>query len=373
MLFLVGGGGRGVAFGLADDVRATLLRDALDRLLASEPNQPEHDALAGALEGELALALLLTDQVEERVALVHRSLERARPAAPGPSLAQALLNVRIAKLGPRDVRDRLADADEVLALPGPARTAEQTLAALVSRHEDLLLLGDRRAAVVALDEATALADQHAHPYWRWVTATWLALEAIIDGRLDDAEQLAFEATTRQVGDHPEAMACLGVNLIDIRLYQGRAGELLDLVAAAADANPHIPCYRAVLALCAAQAGDAERASVAYDHFAAEHFTNIPADTNRLLTLGVLAHTTVDLDRRAHAGVLTDLLAPYAGQQIVLNCFGGGGSYWGPVAHQLGRLARLAGHDTAARWFDQASTEADDFGAPLAAARIAADR
>lgn len=374
VLYLVGGGGRGVALGLPDGERATLLREALDGLLSAPSEAPGHDALAGALEGELALALLLTDQIEERVALVQRSLQRARQADQGPSLAPALLQVRIAKLGPADIHDRLADADEVLALPSDARTPEQTLAALVNRHEDLLLLGERERAEAARHEATALADSYAHPYWRWVTATWGVLAAIIDGRLDDAEQLAFEATTRQIGDHPEAFACLGVNLIDIRLYQGRAGELLDLVADAADQNPHIPCYQAVLAMGSSEAGDADRAATAYDHFSNEQFANIPADTNRLLTIGVLAHTARALGRRADAPILADLLTPYADQQILLNCFGGGGSYWGPVAHQLARLARLDGDgDQADRRFDQAAASAAAFCAPLAEQQIVTDR
>ncbi len=385
VLFLVGGGGRGVALGLPDAERAALIQEALDGL-ADGPIElgdshdlddgldGAHHELAGALEGELALALLLTDRVDDREALARRSLARARQRPPGPALAQALLNVRLAKLGPRDVEARLSDGGELLALAPAHRSPEQTLAALVNRHEDLLLVGDRAAAQGALDHAIALADQYAHPYWRWVCATWTTLGAIIDGRLDEAEMLAFEATTRQVGDHPEALACLGVNLIDIRLYQGRAGELLELIAEAADANPHIPCYRAVLAMCAAESGDLDQARRAYAHFACDHFTTIPADTNRLLTLGVLAHTAVALDDRAAAPRLDELLGPYAGQQILLNCFGGGGSYWGPVSHQLARLAMLDGRDADAEGLvTQAAASATTFGAPLAAQRIADDR
>ena len=409
VLHLVGGGGRGVAVGLSDAERAALLTEALDALVAgdpavaapqdpirdefndgtseeisevddhpADPDDPDDRALAGAIEGELALALLLTDRVAERERLVHRSLRRARDTAardggPDATLAPALIRARIARVGPGDVTARLADVDEVLALPPALRTPEQTLAALVHRHEDLLLLGDRRAAAEALTQATVLADDYAHPYWRWVTATWWGLAAIIDGRLDEAEALAFDATTRQIGDHPEAFACLGVNLIDIRLHQGRSGELLDLVAQAAADNPHIPAYRAVLALCASEAGDHAVAAAAYDHFAANGFSTIPLDTNRLLTFGVLAHTAVTLQRAADAHRLLDLLRPYAGQHVLLNCFGGGGAVWGPVDHQLGRLARLDGDGPEAdARLAAALAQAEAFGAPLAADRVRAD-
>ena len=66
------------------------------------------------------------------------------------------------------------------------------------------------------------------------------------------------------------------------------------------------------------------------------FRSIPADTNRLLTLAVLADVAATLGDAPGAAELTELLAPHAGRHVLLNCFGGGGAYWGPVATQLGQ-------------------------------------
>jgi hypothetical protein len=245
------------------------------------------------------------------------------------------------------------------------------MAAHCYRHEDLLRLGDRDGAGRALDEADELARHYRHPYWQWAVQTWRGLRASIDGDLETAERLAHEACERQVGV-AEATACLGVNLVNLRLFQDRAGEVLDLLGAAADASPQIPCYRAVLALCAAEAGHEELARTSYRSFAAADFANLPEDTNRFLGLGVLAHVAVELGDRVGGRRLAELLGPYRGQWVLLNCYGGGGAHWGPVAHQLARLAVLDDRDEDADALFSEAVEAST-GAPLVEARIVADR
>ena len=184
----------------------------------------------------------------------------------------------------------------------------------MARHEDALLIGDRALARQALARAADEVEGSGHPYWRWVVQTWQVLGLIIDGELDAAEALAFDAVQLQA-DHPESMACLGVNLVDVRLFQGRSGEVVDLLAAAADANPQIPCYRAVLSLCLAEADRLDEAEVQYRTFADASFRTVPDDTNRLLTLGVLADVAATVEDRVGATELLELLTPHADRQV----------------------------------------------------------
>src|SRR4029077_18867491 len=146
------------------------------------------------------------------------------------------------------------------------------------------------------------------------------------------------------------------NLVDIRLLQGRSVEILDALRAAADDNPHIPAYRAVLALCCACGGDPEGARAAYDHLAARGFT-LPPDSNWLLGTAVLADTATTLEDHDGARTLARLLEPYSDRQVVRNCCGGGGAYWGPVAHHLGRLELLLGRTDRARELLEAAVHA----------------
>lgn len=365
VLAFVGGGGRGVAVELPDAERACLLREALAALDEGD----DGDLLVPVLS-ELALALLLTDNVAERNMFARRAVEIARKRSDRPALSGALLSRRLLRMGPEDLDDRLADLDEILAQPSAVRPTDVTLAALAARHEDLLAGGQRREARLALRALLDLANEFGHPYWSWVARTWQTLSAIIDGSLDEAEGLAFDALALQP-NHPEAIACLGVNLVDIRLYQGRASEVLDLLAAAADENPHIPAYRAVLALCCIEAGDTERTLPAYRAFADDQFSKIPMDTNRLLTLSVLAHVAAQVGSDSERLALKELLVPWRGQQSLLNCFAGGGAYWGPVAHSLGVLEAPGPLRDAL--LDDAERSAARFGAPLALARIALSR
>lgn len=391
VLVLVGRAGRGATERLTDLEQAALLREALDGLAELEARDPidpaalvgepqrhaelvRRETLACRVEGELALALALTASPAERNWLAQRAVARARSLHPADTrlTARALLISRLARIEPHQVRQRLADLDQVLAIAPSGRSVDATLAAHTYRHEDLLTCGEREASRAALAEAIDLAERSQHPYWSWATAVWLGLDALIDGDLDLAEERAVAAAALQ-GSEGGAQACLGVNLVNIRLYQGRSGEVLDLLAAAAEASPHIPCYRAVHALCAVEAGEEAAATASYERFRSSGFAAIPHDTNRLLALVVLADAAVQLGDAEGAPLLRDLLAPAGHLNALLNCYGGGGAFWGPVAHQLARLESLLGNRAEAdAWFAVAEATARATGAPLALARVVGD-
>ena len=293
-LALVGGGGRGVAVDLEDAARAALLRDALAGL-----DDSDVDLLVAVL-GELALALVLTDAKDERDELAQRCLREARRGSDPDGLAVALQARRIALMGPAGTVARVADGREALALPAAEIAPERALAAQLGLVEDLLELGDRAGVDAAIEQARAQADRLAHPYWSWAATSWRALVSIVDGNLEEAEALACEAFAHQApAGHPEAVAALGVNLVDIRLFQGRSAEMMDLLREAADQNPQIPAYRAVLALCCADAGDLSGARAAYEQLAARGF-ELPPDSNWLLAIAVLADTAATLGDREGA-------------------------------------------------------------------------
>ena len=361
-LALVGGGGRGVATDLGDAERAALLRVALEGL-----NPDDVDLLVPVL-AELALALVLTDAAGERASLCERCLALARLGGDPAAIATALWARRIALMGPAGTEARVSEGREAVDLPRAGVPPELRIAAELGLVEDLLELGDRDGADDALANAVRLSAELDHPYWSWATTCWQTLVTLIDGQCDEAEQLAFAAAERAPADHPEAVAALGVNLVDVRLFQGRAGEMLDLLTGAADDNPNIPAYRAVLALCSADTGDLDRARAAYEHFARHRF-ELPADSNWLLAVAVLADAGATLGDPMGAATLTELLEPWADRQVVLNCYGGGGAYWGPVAHHLGRLAAVRGdRGGARRLLAEAVERSEAFRAPAFASR-----
>lgn len=380
-LALVGRAGRGASLTADDTEHVELLREALHVIERSDAEQ-EADTIAAtattdelrcALERELALSLLLSDAAEERALLLRRSVDRARGLRPvrHETLANALLGSRYAQLGAGDLGARLGDIDEVLAMPARSVGLDVRLAAYCYRHEDLLRLGRFADADAALDQAERLASRFPHPYWTWAVRTWRALTLVRAGDLGAAEAAAVGAAVARP-QVAEAAACLAVNLVDVRLYQGRAREMIPALAAATVANPHIPAYRAVLALCTSESGDLARAGDELRWFLDASFENLPDDTNRFLGLGVLAHVAASVGDATAGDLLTELLTPYEHQWLVVQCYGGGGATWGPVAHGLARLAVLAGRfEQAERFYDRATLLA--VGAPLVTQRIADDR
>jgi len=354
-LFLTGRAGRGAAHGMSDSDRIRRLERALEAVCSWDAADVDHDtalfpmgrnalaALRTGVEVELAWAMLFTGSLDQRAELLAGTLERARADRAEPArLARALLAQRNVATGPGQVTRRIAISDEVLALPREALPVDTVVSAWLCRHEDLLSVGDRAGARAALDAASHTVHLHAHPYWHWATATWESLWKLVNGDPDAAEVALGAASGLQPAGSTEAAACAAVQLVAIRLAQRRAGEVVDLLASSARARPEVPAYRAVLALAASLAGDTATAAEAYGHFAADGFASVPVDSNRLLTLAVLGDVAADLGDARAAAILDERLAPDDGTMVVLNGFGGGGSWWGPVARVRSRLADVLG-------------------------------
>ncbi len=248
--------------------------------------------------------------------------------------------------------------------------SETLIAAHCYRHEDLVRKGDFSGASLALDASSEIVDHYPEPYWRWVITTWRYLGELHAGHIDRAEELAHAAAAMR-RTVMEAQACLAVNLVNIRLYQGRPAEMMPTLAGAVESHPEIPAYRAVLAFCASEAGDHDAAGETLRWFDRAGYANLPTDTNRFLALALLGHVAASARDVAAGRSLRVLLEPYREHWVVLACYGGGGASWGPATHVLARLADLAGdRATADAEFERALVQARY--APLALARIKHD-
>ncbi len=354
-LALAGGGGRSSA----DPARlrwVPLLEEALTFLDDSDSDQHLRISLLGAL----SLSLLLTDRDEERVTYGRSSLEAARRSGDGQLLARALLDHRYT-LSAAELERRMAETDEALELGRREHLPEVVVAALLDRHEDLLVAGRRSEAAAVLAEAHEQVRRHPDAYWAWAVSTWGTMSMLLDGELDEAEAAALRSV--DLAPDPEVgFACYGVNLVAVRAFQGRVAETIEMLHAATAGNPFIPCYRAVLAFALAESGHLDQAANELAHFSTDHFQGVSHNTNRPLTLAMLAEVVVavgDADAAVH---LRPLLEPYDGCHIVLNSYGGGGTMWGPASAQLAGLARCTGdHERATAWYASAIEQCERLG------------
>ena len=360
----LGGGGRGVSAWIADEVRVSLLEEALAAL------GPGRAELRAKVESELAKALYFSGQHDRADALAQEAVALAAPTGDRTALAAAVSATRVLRWGPGNTELRLAYAEDLVGLGQAVGDAEVVVRARLGRLADLVEMGERAAADADVAEAASLADRLAQPYYRWRAGAWSATLALVDGRLNEAERASREALAVW-GDeaHPDASAWASVHHAVAALTEGRAKEATGPVRTLSAAYPMVPAYRCLLALAHAAAGETGEARAEFERFAADGFTRPPLDTQWLFGVAVLAETCALLDDTARAGTLFELLVPFAGRLAVLDAFGGGGAFWGPVSHQLGLLAATLGRaEEAQRRFAEAGAMARRVGAARWVAR-----
>src|SRR5262249_6817779 len=113
-------------------------------------------------------------------------------------------------------------------------------------------------AARCLETMKSHADRVRQPMLAWTTLFSDAAQAILHGDADRAEELATDALDLGTSSgQPDAFANYGTQLMGVRLIQGRAGELVDLVRDIADRHPSVPTYRSVLGACLLDAGDVD--------------------------------------------------------------------------------------------------------------------
>lgn len=135
---------------------------------------------------------------------------------------------------------------------------------------------DQAAEVLAAEQAR---DQKlGSPIRHWITTCYTAAHAILLGDLDEAEHLAAAALDiGTAAGQPDAFAFYGIQLMHIRCWQGRYGELVPLITAAVAQTPGILTYKSVLAHSTLQAGDSDRAEALLNELAVSAFA-FPEDS-----------------------------------------------------------------------------------------------
>lgn len=128
-----------------------------------------------------------------------------------------------------------------------------------------------------------------------------ASEAAITASLDYADSVAPS----------RVMAAFGVQLLALRLLDGRAGELRgDLDRLVAD-QPALGGWHAGRAVVAAAEGDVAVATEAFDRAAADGFAILPRDFSFTGSLYCLGRTAADLGDVGRAGTMLAVLEPWA--------------------------------------------------------------
>jgi hypothetical protein len=172
---------------------------------------------------------------------------------------------------------------------------------------------------------------------RWVATVNAGAFALLRGDLAHAERLAEKAL--QIGadaGQPDAYMAYGGQLAQIRLCQGRGGEISELLEQSVAANPRLPAWRAALGQMLCWLGRREDAAAIVEDASGDGFAHVRWDDVRLTTLALYAEAASLADVRGAAGMLYRLIEPWA-EQIVwtgATSFGHARTYLGLLASAL---------------------------------------
>ena len=324
----------GFEIGVRDDILIDLLGRAQQAL------GDEHPALQARVTARLAEALTFVEGLERRTALGDEALTLARLEGDPWVLARVLGNVQVAIAHQSNLGRRLEMAEEVLALAEATGDERIAMEGHFWRLTNLLELGDLHGVERAFTAWSALAAHLQDRYHVWFVAVYRAMRAIMDGRLDEAEELAAKAYTAGQGlENDNAVQFFGAQVGITRREQGRAGELLDGVRRFAEQYPVHNAWLTYESVVLSEAGRRDEASAIFERFAADDFAGLQQDLLTMHRLVMLSETCCILGDTARAKVLYDMLVPYADQWIVLTWVS---LTYAPAHRWLGMLATLAG-------------------------------
>jgi hypothetical protein len=278
-------------------------------------------------------------------------LDEARQFGDAAVLAEVLSIAHHCLLGPGHGPVRRQLAGDLVEQSALTRRPVDRLLGLLWQSVDMFLDGDRHAQR-RLNELRGALAEAGHLAIGYVLDAMEVMLAIRAGRLDEAETMAQLCAKRgnSAGD-AEADAWHAAQLVAIRWYQGRVGDLVPMLADLV----HAPSLSAVdnslyaaLAVAAACAGDRRTATAALATLCSGGgLAALPRSSTWLVTMnGVVeaAHLLDDIDTSAEAYAL---LAGYEDlpmmASLAVTCFGSVRHALGVAALTMGDLGTAADH------------------------------
>jgi DNA-binding SARP family transcriptional activator len=359
----IGYGGRYYEAGVIDPKLIELLREALDSV------RPEEGELRSRLVARLAEILHFAGDTEASLRLSEEAVALATRLGDDETLAAALAGRHVSLLHVAHVDERLETSERLLRLADAAGDPEREMQALQSRIFDLLMLGDIPAARQLHERLGALARELRQPLFEHFAVGWACTFAQMDGRLEEAERLAWESfEMRRALGTQDAEGVLSAQLFMIRRAQGRLAEVFPAVIDAVARHPALAAWRSGLPIAHLAAGDETEARAELDRLV-DGLDAIPRDFFWLTAMTMLAEASGALHATGAAERLYGELAPYATRWMQL----GYAASDGPVARSLGILAAARGDTVrATEHFEHALSLCTAAGTPAFEARARAD-
>ncbi|MGH3152595.1 MAG: hypothetical protein ACRDOB_17955 [Streptosporangiaceae bacterium] len=294
------------------------------------------------------------DYLHGTSAAILAALAAARTAGDPELLAEALSMAHHCLLGPDDVDQRRELAVELIKASFRTTRRSDLLMGLLWRTVDSYSRGDPHAGR-HLGELRDHLTQQNHLAVAFVVSAIDVMLAIRAGQFEDAEALARNcaANGATAGDIDHGWWS-GAQLVTIRWYQGRLGELLPSLhdqVNARDLSAVDNSAVAALAVAAALSGDLKTASSSLGALCGDDLARLPRSSSWLVTMDGIVEAADLLGRAGVAEEAYELLRPYAGLPMVgglgVTCFGSAQHALGVASLTSRHLDRAIDHLTAA--------------------------
>ncbi len=332
-------------FGVVDHERIAVLQRAV------ELDHFAHPARCAQLLSLQAMELQFDPDHIQRRALAGEALALARAAGDDRGLALVLRNHFHATWGVDTLDDRRNTAEEMARL---ADTTDDPLVRIWALDRTIHVAVESGAlseARDALRRLQTLTDQLGQPGLRWHATYFAAGLAQLHGELEEAERLAEAAAQLgQQGAEPDMIFIYFGQMCMVRVEQGRASEVIEVLEQAAADNSAVPSFEAAYAAVLCDLGRESEAALMLERSARRQFADIPQNQVYSTAIALWARVAGDVRAEREAAVLYDLIEPW-GDQFVWN----GAMGYGAAQHYLGVLAATLGaYDRAREHFAAAS-------------------
>jgi predicted ATPase len=338
--------------GTIDDERVAVLESAVSVTLTDSPERARLLAL-------LAVELTFGEDLSRRWALADEALAIARRTNDAVLVASVITTTYHALNEPESLARRLGDTKEALEAAREAREPLLEYRAADYRAHSAMEACDIEEGDRAMATVLTISERLDQPTLRWNTCFLASCRAYVAGRLDEAERLATEAFRAGIDTgQPDAGAIFGAQLGYIRLAQGRAEEIVQLVEQRAAESKGVPAWRAFLAWVYSDLHRHEEARSVLSSDIEDGFTSFRHDQLWISAMAINSLVVARLKDRRAADAIFERLIRFE-DQFVYN----GVTTMGAVAQALGRLAAtMERFPDAAAFFDKAQTIHERMGA-----------
>ena len=272
--------------------------------------------------------------------LHNEAVSMARRLGDEGTLAHTLSRANFIDATPEAARNGVETDTEVIGLARKLGDRELEVRSHVLRLNNHLALGDIPAVDRDLDAYVRLATELRQPSFLWHIPLLRGMRAMIDGRFEEAEELALEARAggERAGE-PLAQQFFAIQALTIYRQQGRLAEIADAVAELAQRYPAVRAWSVAKAAVLADLGRPDEARADFELLAEDDFARIPQDAQWAISNALLIEAAFGLGDAERARFLRHRLDPYRGLVVVA---GRSAAARGPVARYLGLAAETTG-------------------------------